>query len=105
MPLKRVDTFEIFSYVVVENRASNPRDLNAMFWRKWTKKCNDVQNVITLFINIHINIKHCERSIEIGGQNSSNDVIKRRYHRVVEIHIDVTIGIDKWRYIDEKANM
>ena len=31
MHLKRVVTFENFSYVVVENRASNRRDLNAMF--------------------------------------------------------------------------
>jgi predicted ABC-type ATPase len=36
-----------------------------------------------------------ERIIAIGGHNRSNDVIKRRYHRVVEIHIDVTIGIEK----------
>ena len=103
MHLKRVVTFENFSYVVVENRASNRRDLNAMFWPKWTQKYIDVPNLIILFIKIHQKRNVSERSIEIGGQNRSDDIIKRRYRRVVEIHIDVSIGIDKWRYIDEKA--
>ena len=105
MHLKRVVTFENFSYVVVENRASNRRDLNAMFWPKWTQKYIIPQNSTIQFINIHVDINRCERSIEIGGQNSSNDVVKRRHFLVVEMYGDVTIGIDKWRYIDEKVTM
>ena len=31
MPLKRVVTYENFSYVVIKNRVSNRRDLNSMF--------------------------------------------------------------------------
>ena len=103
MHLKRVVTFENFLYEVIENRASNRRDLNAIFWPKWTQKYIDVQNSIILFINIHCNMNHCERSIEIGGHNRSNDVVKRRHLLVVEMYSDVTIGIDKWRYIDEKV--
>ena len=59
------------------------------------QKYIDVQNLIILFSNIHVNMNRCERSIEIGGQNSSNDVVKRRHFLVVEMYGDVTIGIDK----------
>ena len=80
-----------FLYVVVKSRVSNRSDLIAMFWQKWTEKRNDVQHLLILFITIHVNIDLCEKIIEIGGHNRSNEVIKRRHRRVVE---------NVYRYVD-----